>query len=161
MIPESGTSNGFIPPIVVNCVTVTDPNDATVNITIPMNAKLVSYDMKLTLGSFNVFANKVLTVQNPWILTPNTGNPGQTLSVAIAGPGLPNGMSLNFGGGNAGVTVNFVTVTDSNDATVNITIDPSVPAPVFLNVTLTVPSSAGFNTFTIPNAFEVTPPPGP
>jgi hypothetical protein len=118
----------------VNSTTVTDATHATVSITIGASAAAGVRAVTLSTGSEVATLASGFTVVGaggPLILTvtPNTGQPGQSLaSVAVVGQStnFVNGTTVaSFG---AGVTVNSTTVTDATHATVSITIAANAAA---------------------------------
>jgi RHS repeat-associated protein len=104
------------------------------------------------VGSVTVPAGALITS-----ITPNLGQPGQTLSpVAIIGQGthFTNGTTVaNFG---AGITVNSTTVTDSTHATVSITIASSAAIG-----SRTVTMTTGTEMASLPSGFTVSSTAGP
>ncbi len=118
------TTANFGPNITVNSVTVTDSDDATANITIsPAQTILKKYQVSVTTGTFTERMQWFVVQPAVWSFTPTSAIQGQTLDVAITGVGFVNGVTtVNFG---PNITVNSVTVTDSDDATANITISPA------------------------------------
>ena len=152
------TTANFGPNITVNYVTVTDADDATANITIAPRAPIGRVAVTVTTGTaasgFNFFVTGVT-----YSLSPPSGAQGQTLNVAITGQGFVNGVTrATFGVTTAklgtNITVHSVTVTDSEDATANITIGPSAPiGPVQVRVI----TGTAVNLFTGRNSFTVLP----
>ena len=82
-------------------------------------------------------------------VTPNQGNPGQTLTVVVAGIGFQAGTTFSFG---AGITVNSTTINSSTQATLSISIASSATAG-FRDVLGT--QSTGGLTNTLSNGFQV------
>ena len=151
------TTASFGPNITAGPVTVTDGDDATVTITIAPNAPVGRRNVTVTTGaassSFNFFVTGVT-----FSLSPPSGKQGQTLDVAIAGEGFVNGVTTaNFG---ANITVNYVTVTDADDATANITIAPRAPIGRVMVMVTTGTAGSGFNFFVTGVAYSLSPPSG-
>lgn len=82
-------------------------------------------------------------------VTANQGNPGQTLTVVVAGIGFQAGTTFSFG---AGITVNSTTINSSTQATLSISIASSA-TPGFRDVVGT--QSPGGLTNTLSNGFQV------
>jgi hypothetical protein len=131
------TTASFGSGITVNATTVTDATHATVNITIAANATPGPRTVTMTTGAevagmvagFTVTATAGPNTPVLLSITPNTGQPGQTLAnVAVAGQftNFINGTTTaSFG---AGITVNSTTVTDATHATVSLTIAANASA---------------------------------
>ena len=115
--------------IKVNSVTVTDPDDAIANITIAYNAPQQQIDpVTVTTGSVVLSGPNFKVRPLALSISPTSGEPLQTFNVALTGGGFVNGVTTaRFGGVSAGIRVNFVTVTDPDDAIANITIAPKAP----------------------------------
>jgi hypothetical protein len=151
------TTANFGPNILVGPVTVTDSNDANVTITIPPNAPAGPVQVVLStvttgryLVAYNFFVKSVA-----FSLSPTSGEQGQTLNLAIAGKGFVNGVTTaNFG---PNITAGPVTVTDSDDASVTVTIAPGAPIGL-VQVKLTTGTSVNsYNFFVTPVEFSLTP----
>ena len=114
--------------VIVNLVTVNSPTSATVNISLEPFAQdartvVLTTDGENAVSAANAFAILPGTPRLT-VLSPASGQQGQTLSLAVTGlfTGFVNGTTTaNFG---AGITVNSVTVTSATVATVNIAISP-------------------------------------
>lgn len=82
-------------------------NSDTAFVSVPPNANL----------NISLVASNVLTITS---LTPNSGQPGQTLNVAITGANFVNGATVFFSGG--GVTVNSTSFFSATQLNANISI---------------------------------------
>ena len=139
--------------ITVNSVTVTDPGDAIANITIAPNAKV-----EIASDLFYVQTGTVMTQLGEFTVqaaalgvSPNVGSQGETLDVTLTGWTFTSSTTVRFGGGSA-VKVNSVTVPNSGEAIVNVTIASSARSGA-LNLTINNGQSQhGFS-----NAFAVQP----
>jgi hypothetical protein len=120
------TSVSFGSGVTVNFVTVNSTTQVTANITVASNAPVGSQTITVTTNGqaltlpngFSVTAGTPVITQ----ISPNIGNPGQTLSVTITGlyTNWVNGTTTaSFG---SGITVNSVTVSSPTSLTANITI---------------------------------------
>jgi hypothetical protein len=141
--------------IQVNSITVNDLLHADVTVQIPNNISLTSYSVTLTTGGEVAFINGGFTVASgaPVIslVNPATGTQGaSSLNVQLTGlfTHWVNGTSIaNFG---SGITVNSLLVTDSTDATANITISPTAAIS-----SRTVTVTTGAETASITGGFSV------
>lgn len=142
-------------------VTVISPTSLTVDLAIPYNAQVGAQNVTVTTGGEQVSLSGAFTVTpgTPFIasVTPNQGEQGQTLNVAIAGTLTnfqPNDVTVSFGAGD--ITVNSTTVDPINQiVTVNITVAQDAATggrTATLISTTTTPSDYQF-------AFNVTPSP--
>ncbi len=132
-----------------------------VSFTIPASVKVAaptSYSVSIsgattTNVAFASSNTAALTINPPASLTgvtPNTGQVGQSLSVAVLASFsnfLQNSTIANFG---AGIMINSVTVTDATHASVNLTISGNA-APGFRSVTMTT----GTEVASLINGFSV------
>ena len=141
--------------ITVNSLTVTDATQATANISIASNATAGPSNVTVTTGGEVVTLTNGFTVTNatPVLIsaTPNSGQQGQTLPVALTGQftHFVQGTSVaTFG---SGITVNNLTVTDATHATANISIASNATLGAS-NVTVTT----GGEVVTLTNGFTVT-----
>ena len=120
------TTASFGGGITVNSVTVNSQTSATVNITIPNNTTLASYNVSLITGGevATILGGFTVTNGSPQLsaVSPPTGTQGITLNVNLTGlyTHFVQGTSVaSFG---AGITVNTLTVSSSTTAVANITI---------------------------------------
>jgi uncharacterized repeat protein (TIGR01451 family) len=87
------------------------------------------------------------------LFSPTSGNQGQTLNVNFTGSGFVAGVTtVQFGPSTSGITVNSVTVTDSDDLVANITIGPTAKVGA-VNVIVTTGTTRSFD-----GKFRVLPP---
>src|SRR4029077_16259345 len=86
-------------------------------------------------------------------LSPNTGTQGETLDVTLTGLTIVPGMTVQFGSSTSGITVNNVTVPNSSEAIVNITIALNANT----NTSYGVMVSNGQSSFSEAKAFKVGP----
>ncbi len=159
------TTVSFGAGITVNSVTVIDPTQMTVNVTIAANAALGARTVVVTNpapGGGSVTFINGFTVANPApVLTsiaPTSGLQGETLNVVLNGSGFIDGLStISFGNE---ITVNSITVISNAQASANLTIaanatvgmrDVSVtnPAPGGGVATLNAAFTIGFNAPTL------------
>jgi len=120
------TTASFGSGVVVNLVTVTSATSAVVNITLQDFAASGPRTVTLTTGGENASLvngyNVVAGTPRLTLVSPASGQQGQTLSVAVSGQftNFVNGTTTaDFG---PGITVNSVNVTSAAAATVNITV---------------------------------------
>jgi hypothetical protein len=124
------TTASFGGGITVTGITVTDALHATVNISIPSYTTLGQYNITLTTGGevATILSGITVTTGNPLLsaVSPSTGHQGDTkINIGLTGlftHFVSATSTVSFG---AGITVNSLTVTDSNDAVANITISPT------------------------------------
>jgi len=117
------TTANFGPHIFVHSLTVADGKHATANITIQPKARVRRYTVSVATGIFRASLNGFSVLAAVWNLSPTSGRQGQTVDIAITGDFFQNGLTTaNFG---PNISVGPVTVTDSDDATVTITIAPN------------------------------------
>jgi Chitobiase/beta-hexosaminidase C-terminal domain len=137
--------------ITVNSVTVTDPGDLVANITISSTAKVGAVNVTVTNGKARSNYGKFDILSPVLIVSPNSAFRGQTLDVTLTGLTFVSGTtSVLFGPSASGITVNSITVPNSSEAIVNITI--ALDAPLELeNVTVSI----GPSTYIAAKAFEV------
>jgi hypothetical protein len=139
--------------VTVNSVTVPDPSQAIVNITISPNTPAIPRNVSVSNGQSTFSEYHAFTVQPAdLVLTPNTGEQGQTLNVIMTGWTFGSGTTVEFGNKTSGITVNSVTVENVSEAIVNITIAPNAPMPPS-GVTVTVDN--GQTRWRFPGAFGV------
>lgn len=167
----AGTSTvSFGAGVTVNSLTVSSPTSAVANVTISGTASVGFHNVTVTTGAevatqpgSGPFLVATLAPIIPIISTiaPNSGNPGQTLTVTITGlnTNFVNGVSVvSFS--DIGITVNSVNVTSLTSLTANISIDPSASL-TFRDVLVTT----GGEVATALGAFQVftaaAPPPPP
>jgi hypothetical protein len=148
------TTASFGGGITVNTVTVTDALHATVNITIPNNTTLSSYNVSLTTGGevATILGGFTVTTGSPAIsnVNPPTGTQGTTINVTLTGlfTHFLQGTSVaSFG---SGITVNTLTVNSATSAVANITISQTASISS-RNVTVTTNSEVA----TITGGFSV------
>lgn len=140
--------------VTVNFVTVNSLTQLTANITVASNASVGLRDVSVTTNSATQTLHGALSITagTPVItqISPNIGNPGQTLNVTLTGQytNWVNGTTTaSFG---AGITVNTVTVNSPTSVTVNITIGAGTPVgPV------TVMTTTGGEVETVAGGFTV------
>ena len=131
------TTLSFGSGITPGTVTVNGPTDASVPITIAPGAILGARTVTATTGSEVAVLTNGFTVTagapSITLINPNTGQPSQTVAVAITGQfsNFVNGTTrANFGagisvGGAANGTSGLITVTSATQATANLVIDPA------------------------------------
>ena len=143
---QGETKANFGPNITVNSLTVTDSDNATANITIspkaPAKGAKAVVLVKVTTEGFGWIVGKFTVKPAVYSLSPTSGTQGETLDVALTGVGWVQGETkANFG---PNITVNSLTVTDSDNATANITISPKAPAKGAKAVVLVKVTTEGF-----------------
>ncbi len=139
--------------ITVNSFDEVSPSILKANITASPTASAGSRTITVNMqNSLPAVASGLLNVLVPPKVTsvsPNSGNPGQTLNVSIIGTDFVDVQSVSFG---PGITVNGVpTVINPTQIQANITIDPTALAGP-RNVTVTTiagPSTGGNGLFTV------------
>ncbi|MBM4161892.1 MAG: T9SS type A sorting domain-containing protein [Ignavibacteria bacterium] len=155
------TSVSFGSGITVNSTTISSITEATVNISIALDAALGSRDISVTNaapGGGTATVTGAFTVVNPAptlaSITPTSGNRGQTLNVTVTGTNfIPGITTIAYGGG---ITVNSVSSATTTQVTANVTIDfTAALGPRDITVTN---ASPGGGTATLTGAFTVTNP---
>jgi sporulation-control protein spo0M len=124
---QGSTSASFGAGITVGAITVNSATSASVQLTISAGAAIGARTVTLTTGGENasLASGFSVTAGTPVITSVNPGSGAQgqaNLNVVIAASYthfVQGTTTANFG---TGITINSVTVTDSTDATVNITI---------------------------------------
>ena len=137
-------------------VSVTSSTSLTAQVQVAANAAISTRDFTVTTGTEVVTVSAVFKivagVPTLTLLTPGSGQQGQTLPVAITGQFthfVQGTTQVSFG---AGITTNSVTVTDATDLTAQITIAPNATVGT---QSLTV--TTGTEVLTAPNAFAIQP----
>ena len=139
--------------VTVNTVTVNNPTQMTVNITIAAGATIGSRDVTITnsgLGGGTATLPAVFSVVNPAPtitgVTPSSAVSGQSVTLTIAGTNFMSGQTMvNVG---TGITVNTVTVNSPTQLTAAISIS-SLAIAGSRDVTVTNPlPGGGFAAFT-------------
>jgi hypothetical protein len=157
---QGTTTAAFGAGITVNAVTVHNPNQATVNVTIAPGATLGSRTITLTTGSevvsltdgFAVTNEGAPTLTHIWPATAPHGSTNLDVMVAADFTHFVQGTTTaNLGGG---ITVNSVTVQSATQATVNVTISNTATQGA-----RTVRLITGSEAVSVAGGFTVTGPP--
>ena len=140
--------------IAVNSFTVVTASEAIANVSIALNAPTQSLSVIVTNGESSFIESKAFKVGPASLaLSPNTGTQGETLDVTLTGLTFVPGMTAQFGSNTSGITVNNVTVPNSSEAIVNITIALNANTNTSYSVTV----SNGQSSFSEAKAFKVGP----
>ena len=164
LTPKSGGPAVNTPATLVTTVVGTTRR---VSFTIPASVSVVAptpYQVTISgtnsaAAAFQSSNSSLLTVNPPASIStimPNTGQPGQTLSIAITGSFsnfLQGATVANFG---TGITINSTQITDATHATVSITINANAAAGP-----RTITMTTGVEVATLTNGFSVSGPGAP
>ncbi len=150
---QGSTWANFGPGVTVNSVQITSPTTANINVTVaclaaagPQEA-IVYTGTEYAVGQFTVVSNNVTITS----VTPSSGAQGTNQSVQLHSPTshwTQSGTVVSFGGG---INVGSVTVQDSNDLTVSISISPSASVGSY-----SITATTGGEVAGIVNGFTVT-----
>jgi hypothetical protein len=151
-----GTNSG----ITVNSLTVVSASVAVANITISPTAPLAAFlpngrggiAVRVNTAAFGL-TGRFGVGPETLIVSPASGQKGQTLNVALSGLTFGPGTSVQIGGGNTGITVNSVTVLSASEVIANVSISPT--APVSSAIGRSVQVNTGAFVFNQANAFAV------
>lgn len=140
--------------IIINSVTVADPSDLTVQITISTNAAPGPRTVTLTTGSEVVQLLNGFTIQGSapaiTVVSPNSGPQGGSGPVGITGQNthfVQGTTQVDFG---AGITVSNINVGCDTCLTATLSIDPAaIPGPRTVTIT------TGAEVVALPNGFTV------
>lgn len=135
---QGSTVVSFGAGITVNSVSVVSKTSLTANVTAATSAAIGARNLSVTTGAESVSLANALTVSAAPVIiltsvVPNTGNTGQTISVAINGQGTSfaaGNTTASFGpgisvGGAAAGALGPVTVVNATQATAQLTIAPT------------------------------------
>ncbi len=141
--------------ITVNTLTVADSTHATVSITVGPLAALGSRVVTVTTGAeiLSTGANGFSVSAGPAAissLTPNSGQQGQTVNVAIIGTNTNFAQGTTAADFGSGTSISSLTVTSATSASAVVIVDPAA-VPGFRTVTL----STGGQVASIANGFTV------
>jgi streptogramin lyase len=139
--------------ITVNSVEVPDNTQAIANVSIASNAPIRSVNVTVDTGQLTFAFHDLFSVEDESLtLIPNSGEPGQTINVALVGLPIETGTTLRFEP--AGITVNSVTLPVDGEPLANITISPNaLPGTTYKAVVTT-----GKQTFSFGPVFTVVAP---
>jgi hypothetical protein len=142
--------------ITVNSMNVTGPNGLTAQITVTPEAVVGPRPILVMTGAEVLTLNNAFTVNpSPPVLsalTPNNGQPGQTVTVVITGQFTHFAAGQTYVGVHGGIMTNSVTVHNATSLTAQLTIPAgAVLGPQMLAVL------TGHEFLTVPAAFIVTP----
>jgi hypothetical protein len=149
-------SASFGPGITVDSVTVIDSNNVIVHVSVDTSATPTMYDLTLTNGDGGMLilpralaVNPALSILSVTPVAPVAVGPGtSSRSIAISGSGFSAPMSGSFG---PGITVDSVTVIDSNNVIVHVSVGPSATVG---DKALTLTNGDG-GTVVVPNVLTV------